>query len=133
MLRRVFRAKTQQLTQSNLRYNKYYLAGKRIPWQYPGEADNYDPEPVGDVYKYIYNPEDVPDVGYGYHTKKHDPYLESTMYSFDNWQFEYEGQWWDIAGVFGGLLYLLTPLYLIWVELQIPVILFVLFNRMREN
>lgn len=110
MLNRVLRGRNCKLVQNNLRYNKYTLAGRPYHVPYAGDTEVRQDEPVGDYYKYIYNADDIPDVGFGHPYPKHSSYGSSAMYAFDNWQYEYQGQWWDIAGIWNGIFYIISPL-----------------------
>lgn len=114
MLRRALRTKNLNLQASASRYHKYFLQGRRLPGQNPGEAlPGAEQEPEGHYFQYMYDPEQMPDMAFGYSGKlKDSPYYGSGFYSFDNWQFEYPGQWWDIAGIGKGGFFMLLPFFL---------------------
>ena len=72
---------------------------------------------MGDYYKYIYANNVDPELFGGLNKKYPNSYEVAPMYEWDNWSFEYYGQWMDYG----------SPV-INWLVLLYPAILMILFT-----
>ena len=71
-------------------------------------------EDPGDYYKYKYMFDDTPEIIGRYKAVKTCPYADRVLYEWDNYIFEYYGQWWDI-GHARYHLYFVGMFFAIWI------------------
>ena len=88
------------------------------PWQgpFPRYVDggdnnevgvvNTSPNQVGDYYKYIYRHGVDPEFFQGVDFHAGNSYTEAPFYEWDNFLFEYKGQWWDHGNIYTTLRWL---------------------------
>ena len=109
MLRRAFRNKLANSVEQQSRWIKY------VPGGNTNEVGVVDPEPhaLGDYYKYIYANNVDPELLGGLNKAYPDSYEAAPMYEWDNWTFEYYGQWWDHGNPFFNSMILVYPVILL--------------------
>ena len=115
MLRTVFRNKVSKSLAEQSRWVKYVPGGNL------NQVGVVDPEPhnLGHYYKYIYANNVDPELFGGLNKAYPNSYEAATMYEWDNWSFEYFGQWMDHGSPFWNWVVLLYPaLIIIMMHLQ---------------
>ncbi len=79
---------------SNLRYLNYQ------PTEGREKLPITEPQTIEAYYDYIYKRDFYPET-YGNANEQHvgDPYLNSMLYDWDNYQYKYEGEWYDYGPI----------------------------------
>ena len=90
------------------RYIKYVPGGNTNE---PGVV-NPDPHPVGDYYSYIYAQDIQPEFFAGLDKPYPNSYYQAPMYEWDNYMFEYSGQWFDHGNPFLNWFWILLPFFM---------------------
>ena len=108
MLRRAFRNSISKSVQQQGRWIKYVEGGNA---KQPGVVDQ-EPHALGDYYKYIYANNVDPELFLGLNKPYPNAYEAAPLYEWDNWIFEYHGQWWDHGSPFANGFLLIYPLLL---------------------
>ena len=109
MLRTAFRNKVLSSVQQQSRWVKY------IPGGDTSKVGVVDPNPheLGHYYKYIYANNVDPELFGGLNKPYPNSYEVAPMYEWDNWNFEYFGQWMDHGSPFWNWLVILYPAILL--------------------
>lgn len=68
------------------------------------------PPPVHFKIHYMYDA--IPRTGHGFKHPHFDPYEIDAVTSYDNWEYKYYGQWWDMGSLPVNILIFLSPLLL---------------------
>lgn len=126
MLRRILRKQTEKaqkhITNSG-RWVKYVRGGD----QTKVGVVNPDPNPYGDYFKYIYMQNTDPELMNGLDKPYPSSYKQSMMYEWDNFQFEYFGQWFDHGSPLANWFWITLPVTLFLVLFFESVWLFFLY------
>ncbi|KRX11186.1 hypothetical protein PPERSA_07711 [Pseudocohnilembus persalinus] len=104
----------QRLLQSSkfvANYSQQLTRNTQALAKYPVGSDKVIPPPK-DYFQYHYVFEVYPDALSGFKTHKKDPFIGQQFYAYETFEFQYEGQWWDIGSLFVNILYFTCPLWL---------------------
>ena len=96
-LLRTLRTSVRNAQLQSLRYGKKQIDGEPHSryWMSQGKLES-----PGDYYKYKYVFDDIPEATARFHRNATDPYADRVLYEWDNWMFDYHGQWWHMGSSF---------------------------------
>ena len=93
-LLRTLRSSARMAQIQSMRYGKKQVDGQAHTRYYMSQGKLED---AGDYYKYKYVFDDVPEATCRFARQPTDPLADRSLYEWDNWMFEYHGQWWDMG------------------------------------
>ncbi|KAL4433387.1 hypothetical protein ABPG74_017491 [Tetrahymena malaccensis] len=95
----------QKLAQTNRNYH-YDFCGRA----YMGNPAVQSPPK--EFFNYHYVPDNYPDALSGFRIAYRDPFEVQHVFAYENWEYQYDGQWWSMGSLVCNVLFFCTPAFL---------------------